>query len=80
MTEEVSRLLRLDKRSAVMVDATFGYGGHSRLLVEGNDLSFLLAIDRDPRAVEAARAWAAAREEESGTKTKIEVVHDTFDK
>ncbi|TKI08747.1 16S rRNA (cytosine(1402)-N(4))-methyltransferase RsmH [Martelella alba] len=46
----------------VYVDGTFGRGGHSRLILsrlgtEGR----LLAIDRDPQAVEAALAWQDPR-------------------
>ncbi len=39
-----------------IVDATFGGGGHSRVLLEANDRNEVLALDRDPDAgLEAAR-------------------------
>lgn len=46
----------------VYIDGTFGRGGHSRLILshlgpEGR----LLAIDRDPQAVQAAQAWRDSR-------------------
>ena len=49
------------KPAGVYVDATFGRGGHSRAILErlGPD-GRLLAIDRDPRAIEAAAAIRAA--------------------
>ncbi|MBW7901678.1 MAG: 16S rRNA (cytosine(1402)-N(4))-methyltransferase RsmH [Rhodocyclaceae bacterium] len=50
------------KPAGVYVDATFGRGGHSRAILErlGPD-GRLLAIDRDPRAIEAAAAIGDAR-------------------
>ena len=45
----------------VYVDATFGRGGHSRLLLERlGPTARLLVIDRDPQAIEQALALAAA--------------------
>ncbi len=44
------------KREGKYVDATYGRGGHSSLLLEHlNDEGRLLVIDRDPQAVSAAR-------------------------
>ncbi|MEO8716717.1 MAG: 16S rRNA (cytosine(1402)-N(4))-methyltransferase RsmH [Burkholderiales bacterium] len=44
------------------VDGTFGRGGHSRLILERlGPAGRLVAIDRDPQAVAAARAIADAR-------------------
>ncbi|MDX9706827.1 MAG: 16S rRNA (cytosine(1402)-N(4))-methyltransferase RsmH [Azospira sp.] len=58
------------KPAGVYVDATFGRGGHSRAVLErlGPD-GRLLAIDRDPRAIEAA---AAIRDE------RFRIVHRPF--
>lgn len=43
------------------IDATFGRGGHSRLILEGlSDDGRLLAFDRDPQAVAVGAALAAA--------------------
>ncbi len=42
------------------VDATFGRGGHSRLVLEAlGPKGRLLAFDRDPQAVEVGSQWAA---------------------
>src|SRR5690606_8212518 len=48
-------------REGIYVDATFGRGGHSRRLLArlGPD-SVVIALDRDPEAVAAARALAEA--------------------
>jgi 16S rRNA (cytosine1402-N4)-methyltransferase len=55
MAEEVVGLLR-PVMPGVVVDATFGGGGHARRLLEefGEDVT-LLAIDRDPEALANAR-------------------------
>jgi 16S rRNA (cytosine1402-N4)-methyltransferase len=50
------------KPAGVYVDATFGRGGHSRsILGRLGPAGRLLALDRDPAAVEAARAIADPR-------------------
>ncbi len=46
----------LDPIDGFIVDATFGGGGHSRVLLEGNELRKVIALDRDPDAGLAARA------------------------
>ena len=44
------------------VDATFGRGGHSRaILARLGDAGRLIALDRDPQAIEAGRAMADRR-------------------
>ena len=46
----------------VYVDATFGRGGHSRRILNHLDTSGrLVALDRDPAAEAAARAWSDSR-------------------
>ena len=46
------------KGDGVYVDCTFGRGGHSRaLLARLGDGGRLIALDRDPQAVEVARGW-----------------------
>src|SRR5262245_26082210 len=48
--------------AGVYVDATFGRGGHSRALLEKlGPQGRLIALDRDPEAVAAARAVDDAR-------------------
>jgi 16S rRNA (cytosine1402-N4)-methyltransferase len=50
------------RRDGVYVDATFGRGGHSRAILERlGPAGRLIALDRDPQAVEAARAIVDAR-------------------
>lgn len=50
------------KPAGVYVDATFGRGGHSRAILEQlGPAGRLLALDRDPRAIEAAAAIGDAR-------------------
>ena len=48
--------------NGTFVDATFGRGGHSRLILErlGNG-GRLIAMDRDPEAIAAAREWRDPR-------------------
>lgn len=41
-------------RGGVFVDCTLGLGGHAEALLEGG-VGLLLAVDRDPRAIERAR-------------------------
>ena len=52
--------LLLTDMSGRYVDATFGRGGHSRMILERLDASAaLLGIDKDPQAITEARALAA---------------------
>ncbi|MGV0951259.1 MAG: 16S rRNA (cytosine(1402)-N(4))-methyltransferase RsmH [Azonexus sp.] len=45
------------KANGVYIDATFGRGGHSRrILAELNEKGRLIAVDRDPQAIEAGSA------------------------
>ena len=47
-------------RDGTYVDGTFGRGGHARALLERLEASGrLIALDRDPEAVAAARAGIA---------------------
>lgn len=56
--------------AGVFIDATFGRGGHSRAILEQlGPEGRLLALDRDPRAIEAAAAIGDAR---------LKVVHCPF--
>lgn len=58
--------------SGVFVDATFGRGGHSRLLLEYlADDARLVVFDKDPQAIAVANALAA-------TDSRVIVVHDSF--
>lgn len=59
-------------KSGVFVDATFGRGGHSRLLLQylAQDAR-LIVFDKDPQAIEVAEALAAQ-------DSRVTVVHDSF--
>ena len=55
MVEEVVRYLVTDPQGFYL-DATFGSGGHSLALLEAtNDKSFVLALDRDKKAIELGK-------------------------
>jgi 16S rRNA (cytosine1402-N4)-methyltransferase len=61
LLEEALAALAICK-DGVYVDATFGRGGHSRAILQRlGPAGRLIALDRDPQAVEAARAIADAR-------------------
>lgn len=58
--------------SGVYVDATFGRGGHSRLLLEYlSDDGTLVVFDKDPQAIQVANELA-------NTDKRVKVVHDSF--
>ena len=58
--------------SGVYVDATFGRGGHSRLLLSQlADDATLIVFDKDPTAISVAQALAKA-------DSRVKVVHDRF--
>ena len=58
------------KPSGIYVDATFGRGGHSRLILEAlGKEGMLVALDRDPQAVAVAQAIPDAR---------LKVLHSDF--
>ena len=50
------------KPDGIYVDCTFGRGGHSaRILERLGDIGRLIALDKDPAAVAAGKAWRDAR-------------------
>ena len=58
------------RADGLYVDGTFGRGGHSRRILERlGERGRLIAFDKDPQAVAAARAVGDAR---------LEIVHDSF--
>ena len=60
------------KISGIYVDATFGRGGHSRLLLSQlADDATLIVFDKDPTAISVAQALAT-------TDSRVKVVHDSF--
>ena len=58
MRAEVVRALDPDE-GGVFVDATVGGGGHSEAILEANDRTRVIALDRDDSALAAARARLA---------------------
>ena len=54
MVKEVTALLA--ETTGLLVDATFGGGGHTRALLKSNSKLRILGIDRDPDAMSLARA------------------------
>lgn len=62
----------LDRSHGIFVDGTFGRGGHSRLLLSRlADDARLVVFDKDPVAIESARAWER-------TDSRVRVVHGGF--
>ena len=58
--------------SGIYVDATFGRGGHSRLLLSQlADDATLIVFDKDPTAISVARELA-------NSDSRVKVVHDSF--
>lgn len=59
------------KPDGIYVDATFGRGGHSRLILESlGENGRLIAFDRDPTAIKAAEAFA--------NDARFQIVHSAF--
>lgn len=55
LLKEVLEHLEPNRRDGVLVDATVGLGGHSEALLERHPEIRLVAIDRDPEALERSR-------------------------
>ena len=71
-TEQSSERQNGLKMSGIYVDATFGRGGHSRLLLSQlADDATLIVFDKDPTAIAVARELA-------NTDSRVKVVHDSF--
>lgn len=65
-------LAKASKHTGIFVDATFGRGGHSRLLLEYLDeTSKLIVFDKDPQAISVAEDLAK-------NDSRVVVVHDSF--
>jgi 16S rRNA (cytosine1402-N4)-methyltransferase len=60
------------ERGGVVVDATLGRGGHARRLLDAAPGIELVGIDRDPAAVDAARAVLAPH------SRRVRIVRDNF--
>ena len=55
LLQEIVDFLRPDREDGTLVDATVGLGGHAEALLERYPATRLVAIDRDPQALELAR-------------------------
>ena len=55
LLQRVTEFLRPDGEDGTLVDATVGLGGHAEALLERYPATRLVAIDRDPQALELAR-------------------------
>ena len=55
LLQEVIQHLRPNRKDGVLVDATVGLGGHAEALLEAHPHVRLIAIDRDPAALERAQ-------------------------
>ena len=59
------------KRQGIYVDGTFGRGGHSRLILQKlGPMGRLIALDKDPAAIEAGQSIKDAR---------FQLVHSGFE-
>ena len=55
LLQRVVESLRPNREEGTLVDATAGAGGHAAALLERYARTWLIAIDRDPRAIQIAR-------------------------
>ena len=55
LLQEILEVLRHTREDGILVDATVGLGGHSEALLREHPRLRLLAIDRDPEALEKSR-------------------------
>ncbi len=55
LLKEIVEFLRPNREDGIVIDATVGLGGHAEALLDRYPATELLAIDRDPRALELAR-------------------------
>jgi 16S rRNA (cytosine1402-N4)-methyltransferase len=71
LLHEAVRELRADK-GGMFLDCTLGGGGHTRAILDANANSWVVALDRDQRAIERAESWAGAYGE------RLELIHTPF--
>lgn len=68
----INNLVNAKKKSGIFVDATFGRGGHSRLLLDYlADDAILVVFDKDIEAIQVANALA-------NRDKRVKVIHDSF--
>lgn len=73
LVEAVLDFLDPGPHGGLLLDGTVGGGGHARALLERYPGCTILAVDRDPSALQHARVALAAFEE------RVRFVHSTFD-
>lgn len=66
----------LEAPGAVYIDATLGLAGHAIAVLDAAPQAHLIGIDRDPEALDHARA----RLEAAGHGDRIHLVHGTYDR
>lgn len=59
LLREVAEHLQAEK-GGMFLDCTLGGGGHTRAILDASPSSWVVAVDRDRRAIERARKWAPA--------------------
>jgi 16S rRNA (cytosine1402-N4)-methyltransferase len=75
LLQEVVQHLRPNREDGVLVDATVGLGGHAEALLEANPRVRLIAIDRDPAALQGAGERLARF---AGRVTLVRARHETL--
>ncbi len=73
MLGQAVEALRASK-GGMFLDCTFGGGGHSRALLEASPDAWVIALDRDGRAIERGRRWGSRYGE------RLELIHAPFSK
>jgi 16S rRNA (cytosine1402-N4)-methyltransferase len=71
MAEEVVEALQA-KKGGMFLDCTFGSGGHTRAILEASPDAWVVALDRDPRAIKRGEKLAVQYGE------RLELVHAPF--
>lgn len=71
LLHEVVEQLRAEQ-GGIFLDCTFGGGGHTRAILDASADSWVVALDRDVRAIERGRQWMAAYGD------RLELIHAPF--
>ena len=58
MVDEVLEALQANK-GGMFLDCTFGSGGHTRAILDASPDAWVVALDRDSRAIKRGESWAA---------------------
>ncbi len=71
MVDEVVEALKA-KEGGMFLDCTFGSGGHTRAILDASPDAWVVALDRDVRAIKRGESWAAEYGE------RLELIHTPF--